>query len=288
LSASKKSEFSLSIILVIALLVAVSGIYLFVLAMAEDGFGKNMERVKQQGDSTLAARIKPVESLDEILGATPAVKVEPVAQKKSGEDLYNAVCAACHSTGAAGAPKLGDAATWSPRAEQGVDGLLASAKAGKGAMPPKGGSSYSDDEMKSVIEFMLDKAGLMGASTTAAAVEAEAPAPQAAPAQPVDDEMQNQASVMEIAATSGAPAHDLVAGEAIYKKVCFACHDFAVAGAPKLGDKAGWEARIATGFDALLNTALHGKGAMPAKGGNPTLSDDEIKNTVAFMMDKVQ
>jgi cytochrome c5 len=163
LSASKKNEFSLSIILVIALLVAVSGIYLFVLAMAEDGFGKNMERVKQQGDSTLAARIKPVESLDEILGATPAVKVEPVAQKKSAEDLYNAVCAACHSTGAAGAPKLGDAATWSPRAEQGVDGLLASAKAGKGAMPPKGGSSYNDDEMKTVIEFMLDKAGLMGA-----------------------------------------------------------------------------------------------------------------------------
>jgi len=286
LSVSKKSEFSLSIILVIALLVAVSGIYLFVLAMAEDGFGKNMERVKQQGDSTLAVRIKPVESLDEILGAAPVVKEEAVAQKKSGEDLFNAVCSACHSTGAAGAPKLGDKAAWSPRAEQGVEGLLASAKAGKGAMPPKGGSSYSDDEIKSVIEFMLGKAGLMDSSAPAA-VEAEAPAPQAA-AQPVDDEMQNQASVMEVEPTSSAPAHDLAAGEATYRKVCFACHDFAVAGAPKLGDKASWEPRIATGFDALINSALHGKNGMPPKGGNPALSDDEIKNTVAFMMDQAK
>ena len=283
MSATKKSEFSLSIILVIALLAAISAIYLFVLAMAEDGYGKNMERVKQQGDATLAMRIKPVVALDDILGAAPAAKVETVAKVKSGEELYNGVCGACHNTGAAGAPKLGDAAAWTPRAEQGVDGLLASARAGKGAMPPKGGSSYSDDELKRVIEFMLGKAGLLDAPAAPAAA-----APAAAEVQVeeavVEVADQNEATIVEVAVE--APAFDLAAGEAKYKMVCFACHDSGVAGAPKLGDKAAWEPRIATGFDALLNSALHGKNAMPPKGGNPALSDDEVKNIVAFMVDK--
>ena len=283
MSATKKSEFSLSIILVIALLAAISAIYLFVLAMAEDGYGKNMERVKQQGDATLAMRIKPVVALDDILGAAPAAKVETVAKVKSGEELYNGVCGACHNTGAAGAPKLGDAAAWTPRAEQGVDGLLASARAGKGAMPPKGGSSYSDDELKRVIEFMLGKAGLLDAPAAPAAA-----APAAAEVQVeeavVEVADQNEATIVEVAVE--APAFDLAAGEAKYKMVCFACHDSGVAGAPKLGDKTAWEPRIATGFDALLNSALHGKNAMPPKGGNPALSDDEVKNIVAFMVDK--
>ncbi len=280
MSATKKSEFSLSIMLVIALLAAVSAIYLFVLAMAEDGFGKNMERVKQQADGTLAARIQPVVTLDDILGGEPVAQAAPVAQAKSAEDLYNGACAACHGTGVAGAPKLGDADAWSPRAAQGIDSLLATANAGKGAMPPKGGSSYSDDELKRVIEFMLNKAGLLDAPAAAA--------PAVANDATVEVVEQNEATVVEVAAEPAAPAMDLAAGEATYKAVCFACHDFGVAGAPKLGDKAAWEPRIASGFDALLNSVLHGKGAMPPKGGNASLSDDDVKNSVAFMVDKAK
>ncbi len=290
MSTSKKNEFSLSIMLVIGLVVAVSVIYLFVLAMAKDGYGKNMARVHQQGDAGLVARIKPVETLDDILGGAKAAPVKAVAKVKSGEDLFNAVCTACHSTGAAGAPKLGDADAWRPRAAQGVDGLLASAKAGKGAMPPKGGSSFSDAELKRIIEFMLSKAGLLKASAPApAAATAAAPATESQPAETASD-MQNQASVMDVKSDAPAAAStgDAVAGEATYKKVCFACHDFGVANAPKLGNKDAWGPRIATGFDSLLNSALHGKGAMPPKGGNAALSEDDIKNVITFMISKAK
>jgi cytochrome c5 len=56
------------------------------------------------------------------------------------------------------------------------------------------------------------------------------------------------------------------------------------AGSPKLGDKAAWEARIATGNDALYASALNGKGAMPAKGGRADLSDDAVKAAVDYMV----
>jgi cytochrome c5 len=66
------------------------------------------------------------------------------------------VCSACHATGVAGAPKVGDKAAWAPRAAQGIDALTASAIHGKGAMPPKGGSSASDAEIKAVVTYMVN------------------------------------------------------------------------------------------------------------------------------------
>lgn len=68
---------------------------------------------------------------------------------------YNMYCVACHGTGAAGAPKTGDAAAWAPRLAVGMDALIASAKAGKNAMPPKGlCNDCTDAEFKDVIQFM--------------------------------------------------------------------------------------------------------------------------------------
>jgi cytochrome c5 len=61
----------------------------------------------------------------------------------SGEALYKQACFVCHAAGVAGAPKLGDKAAWAPRLQQGVPALVQSAMKGKGAMPPKGGSSAS-------------------------------------------------------------------------------------------------------------------------------------------------
>lgn len=75
-------------------------------------------------------------------------------------------------------------------------------------------------------------------------------------------------------------------GEQIYKGACAACHDAGMAGAPKLGDAGAWGPRIATGLDSLLHSALNGKGAMPPKGGNASLSEDEIKRTVVYMANK--
>ena len=69
-----------------------------------------------------------------------------------------------------------------------------------------------------------------------------------------------------------------------YRTACAACHNTGAANAPKLGDKAAWAPRIKTGMDALVNSALKGKGAMPPKGGRMNLSDDQIKSTVAYMV----
>jgi cytochrome c5 len=84
------------------------------------------------------------------------------------------------------------------------------------------------------------------------------------------------------AATTAASAGE--AGESVYKKACIVCHAAGVAGAPKFGDKGAWEPRLAQGIEALYGSALKGKGAMPAKGGNMSLSDDDVKSAVRYML----
>jgi cytochrome c5 len=75
-----------------------------------------------------------------------------------GKKVFDSTCTACHATGVAGAPKLGDKAAWAPRLAQGVDGLTANVIKGKGAMPPKGGSSASDADIKAVVDYMVSQA----------------------------------------------------------------------------------------------------------------------------------
>jgi cytochrome c5 len=72
-------------------------------------------------------------------------------------------------------------------------------------------------------------------------------------------------------------------GETVYKSVCSACHSAGVAGAPKTGDSAGWAPRLAKGLDAIVSSAINGIGAMPARGGNPNVSDDEVRRAVIHM-----
>lgn len=76
-------------------------------------------------------------------------------------------------------------------------------------------------------------------------------------------------------------------GKAVYEKSCVACHAAGVANAPKLGDKAAWAPRVATGKDALLASVLKGKGAMPPKAGT-ALKDDEIAAAVDYMLSSVK
>jgi len=83
---------------------------------------------------------------------------------------------------------------------------------------------------------------------------------------------------------------DLTNGEEIYKKSCFACHDTGAGGAAKLDDKARWDATAAKGLETVDKNAIVGftgdNGVMLAKGGNAALTDDEVKNAVAYMLDK--
>ncbi|WP_286938743.1 c-type cytochrome [Achromobacter sp. UBA4530] len=75
-------------------------------------------------------------------------------------------------------------------------------------------------------------------------------------------------------------------GEQVFATVCTACHTAGVAGAPKLGDNAAWAPFIKAGYDEMMKVALHGKGGMPAKGGNPALSDYEVARAVVYMANK--
>jgi cytochrome c5 len=70
--------------------------------------------------------------------------------------LYAQTCQACHAAGIAGAPKVGDKAAWAPRIAEGMDTIMKIVTTGKGAMPPRGGSSASDAELKTVVEYMVN------------------------------------------------------------------------------------------------------------------------------------
>jgi cytochrome c5 len=86
------------------------------------------------------------------------------------------------------------------------------------------------------------------------------------------------------------PTANAADGKATYDKACMACHAAGVAGAPKLGDKAAWKDRIAQGNDTLYTHALKGfqgkKGMMPAKGGNMSLADADVKASVDYMVNQ--
>lgn len=81
-------------------------------------------------------------------------------------------------------------------------------------------------------------------------------------------------------AVASAIKPDPVHGQQVYRQACAFCHDKGVAGAPKAGDVAAWGPRLAQGIDTLYASALQGKGAMPARGGNPVLSDTDVKAAV--------
>ena len=72
-------------------------------------------------------------------------------------------------------------------------------------------------------------------------------------------------------------------GEDIVKATCAACHQAGVANAPKLGDRASWAPFIKNGLNSMVATAIKGKGAMPPKGGDASLTDAEITRAVVFM-----
>lgn len=81
------------------------------------------------------------------------------ANAASGKDVYESTCAACHTTGAAGAPKFGDKAVWAPRLATGAKTLHASAISGKGVMPAKGGNAaLPDADVIAAVDYMISKA----------------------------------------------------------------------------------------------------------------------------------
>jgi cytochrome c5 len=130
----------------VALTAAISCLAAAPLVLAMGSAPKNDEGIK--------ARIAPVAHLEMAGSAAGASK-----GNRSGEELFKAVCIACHGTGVAGSPKFGDKEAWAPRIALGLDGLLKSATNGKNAMPPKGGSDANEVELARAITYMANKAG---------------------------------------------------------------------------------------------------------------------------------
>ncbi|AKJ32062.1 c-type cytochrome [Caldimonas brevitalea] len=246
-------------------------------------------------EESVARRIQPV-------GTVELKDLSNPATLKSGEDVFKAQCSACHTTGAAGAPKLGDAAAWSDRLPKGYDTLLQSALKGKGAMGPQGGGDFSDLEIGRAVVYMANGSGgkFEEPKAPAAAPTAEAApttATTATGSTPQDNQAAQNAAAAVAAANMGtqaaasAPVTSAAAAPAaaaavpaLYAQACQVCHGAGVAGAPKVGDKAGWAPRLAQGLDALTASAIKGKGAMPPKGGAMSASDADIKEVVTYMV----
>lgn len=145
MSAPQESKEGLSSLQIIFLVVA--GFLLMVAIGA--GFSKTTPAGE---DAAADDRIAPV--------ATVSMNAAPVAAanagKRSGEELFNAACVACHGSGVMGAPKAHDKGAWSSRLGGNLKALVASAIKGKGAMPPKGGAGdATDEELSKAIEFMM-------------------------------------------------------------------------------------------------------------------------------------
>ena len=111
-----------------------------------------IENIKPVGEVYIAGVSEPEAA------TSGAATDSPAAAPKSGEQVYNSSCMACHVAGVAGAPKLGDKAAWAPRIAKGMDSLLASVTNGLNAMPPKGTCmTCSSDELQAAVEYMVGK-----------------------------------------------------------------------------------------------------------------------------------
>lgn len=89
-------------------------------------------------------------------------------------------------------------------------------------------------------------------------------------------------AVVEVASADAGPHVDK-SGEEVVQAVCAMCHASGLMSSPKIGDNAQWAPRIAQGYDMLVSHAVNGIRAMPAKGGNPALTEGEVANAVVFM-----
>jgi len=204
--------------------------------------------LKTEDLEAIATYVKSVKS-------TPLPKA-PRAGKVSlatGKKIYTTYCAACHTTGAGGAPKMGDLAKWKPLIKLGMNALTKTAIRGINAMPPKGTcSDCSNAEIQSAVEYIVK--------------ETEGSPPQSRPRKAVKHH------------TTSA-AH----GKEVYDRVCAICHNTGQLGAPKLGDKKAWAALLKKNFDVLVTNTIKGMGKMPPKGACTVCSDAEVIAAVKYM-----
>ena len=184
------------------------------------------------------------------IAIAPAMAAPP--GPRSGKAVVDDQCAVCHATGLNGAPRIGDAKAWAPRAQEGLSALTQRALEGVRKMPPHGGKlSIPDLEIRRAITYMVNQSGGRWA-------------------EPIDRRR----------------ALEKRSGESIVQGRCVQCHGTGVGGAPKVGDQRAWVGRAKDGFDSLVQSAIRGHGQMPARGGMADLTDAEMRDAVAFRFER--
>ncbi|EEG32451.1 cytochrome c5 family protein [Neisseria flavescens] len=270
-----KAQGSALFTLVSGIVIVIAVIFFLIKLAGSGSFGD----VNETTEAATQTRIQPVGQLKMGDGI-------PVGERQ-GDQIFNKICIQCHAADSIvpNVPKFENKGDWAPRIAQGFDTLFQHALNGFNAMPAKGGAAdLTDQELKRVITYMANKAGGTfpdpdaAASADAAASGEAASAPAAEGAAPADAPKADAAKAEDKgAAASGAD------GKKVYEATCQACHGGAVSGIPAVGKKEDWAPRIKQGKDTLHKHAIEGFNAMPAKGGNGSLSDDEVKAAVDYM-----
>ncbi|EGV35387.1 c-type cytochrome [Neisseria weaveri] len=249
-------------------IVILLAVLFFLVKLASSGYYSDVEASTPSATET---RIMPVGNI--VMGdGTPI-------GERTGEQIFNKVCIQCHASDSivANAPRLTNNGDWAPRIAQGFDTLFKHALEGFNTMPAKGGASdLTDDELKRAIVYMTNQSGGNFAEPAAGAAAAES--------------TEGQQEAAPAAEESSAVSAD---GQKVFETACFACHNAnsAIPNAPRLTNKDDWAPRIKQGKETLFKHALEGftgpkGGVMPPKGGNTSLSDDEVKAAVLYMVNQ--
>ena len=273
-----KAQGSALFTLVSGIVIVIAVIYFLIKLAGSGSFGD----VAETTEAATQTRIQPVGQLKLGDGI-------PVGERQ-GDQIFNKICIQCHGADKSvpNAPKIENNGEWASRIAQGFDTLFQHALNGFNAMPAKGGAAdLTDQELKRVITYMANKSGGTfpdpdaAAPADAAASGEAASAPAAEGAAPAEAPKADAAKADDKGAA--APAAGGADGKKVYEANCQACHGGAVPGVPHVGKKEDWAPRIKQGKDTLHKHALEGFNAMPAKGGNGSLSDDEVKAAVDYM-----
>ena len=200
--------------------------------------------------SSLLKRRKSGMLLVALLGI-PAIVFAAGTPDRTGKEVVEAVCIVCHGPGKDKAPRIGNTAEWSPHAAQGLATMTSNAITGIRKMPAHGGQgSLTDLEITRAVTYMVS-----GGKT------ADPDKAYSSPKQ--------------------------ISGENLVKAHCQNCHADGKDGAPHIGNMTDWQPRLQKGVDSLVQSAVRGHKAMPARSGMNHLSDADLKAAVTYMVTQV-
>lgn len=183
-----------------------------------------------------------------VLVISPLLLGPALAADKTGQAVVQEVCANCHISGKDGAPRIGDVAAWTKHSKNGLIKLTENAISGIGKMPAHGGqANLSDLEISRAVAYMV---------SAGKAVDPNKP--------------------------YASPTH--ITGEQLVNERCVVCHESGKDGAPRIDDFNAWKPRLQRGVENLVQSAIKGHNAMPARAGMANLSDSDLRNAVTYLV----